>query len=209
MSRQSEASPIEKNEVQTRLLVGLGNPGREYAGTRHNIGFAVLDAFVKRHQLKFSFESKWNAEIAKTDSGLVLMKPMTFMNLSGTAVASYARFFHIVAAETLVVSDDVALPLGGLRLRRHGSAGGQRGLGSVLTHFSTEEVPRLRVGVGESEDSDHPKRSLSNHVLSRFHKEELSHVEESIQRAVDALDYLQREGLDKTMNFYNPKNTTP
>ena len=116
--------------------------------------------------------------------------------------------------ETLVVLDDVALPLGALRFRRSGSAGGQRGLESVLTHFSTQEVPRLRMGVGDSEDaapvsvSISSNRSLSDHVLSRFHDKELPHMEESIQRAVDALDYLQREGLDRTMNFYNPKTST-
>ena len=190
-----------------KLVVGLGNPGREYQGTRHNIGFAALDALASNHGVAFSFASKWNAEIATISSSFVLLKPMTFMNLSGAAVAFYARFFKITAQEILVVLDDVALPLGALRLRRRGSAGGQRGLESVLTHFSTEEVPRLRIGVGPRaealEATDRPQIDLSDFVLSHFHVNELPHVKEAVQHAVDALNYLQREDLDKTMNLYN------
>jgi PTH1 family peptidyl-tRNA hydrolase len=193
-----------------RLIVGLGNPGRQYEETRHNIGFAVVEALATDHDCKFSFSSKWNADIATVSSSLVLMKPMTFMNLSGAAVASYARFFKITAQEILVILDDVALPLGSLRLRRHGSAGGQRGLESVLTHFSTEEVPRMRIGVGPRsevlEAADRPQMELSDFVLSRFHANELPHVKEAVQHAVDALNYLEREDLDKTMNFYNLTN---
>lgn len=192
-----------------RLIVGLGNPGHQYNGTRHNIGFATLDAFALRHGLKFSFDSRWNAEIAKLvtsskdSGGVLLMKPMTFMNLSGTAVASYARFHHISAMETLVVLDDVALPLGNLRLRKNGSAGGQRGLESILTHFSTIEVPRLRLGVASLEGSRDLKKQLSNYVLSRFCQEEVEIVQKAIERAGNALESLLKEDFDKTMNFYN------
>ncbi len=128
------------------------------------------------------------------------------MNLSGTAVAGYARFFHWAAQEALVIVDDVALPLGSLRIRRSGSAGGQRGLESVLTHFSTEEVPRLRIGIGPAADSAHEQSEapLSNYVLARFRDEERDLVEQSIHRAVDAVECLQREGLDIAMNLYNP-----
>lgn len=206
---------FKASETKIRLIVGLGNPGREYDGTRHNIGFAVLDALAKDHGVSFSFESKWNADIAKipavdhVDAHWVLMKPKTFMNLSGTAVACYTRFFHLTPSQTLVVLDDVALPLGRLRLRSSGSAGGQRGLESILTHFSTQEVPRLRLGVSAPEDlskeaPESHSKALSHYVLSRFSKEELPLVEASIKRAVDALEYLRQEGLDKTMNFYNP-----
>ena len=209
------SSILDGPETKIRLVVGLGNPGREYDGTRHNIGFAVLDALAKEHHVSFSFESKWNAEIAKipatdqVDTDWILMKPKTFMNLSGTAAASYARFFHFTAHQVLAVLDDVALPLGKLRLRRSGSAGGQRGLESVLTHFSTQEVPRMRLGVSAPEDSLHTdaeihNSSLSRYVLSPFSKKELPLVEASIRRAVDALKYLRQEDLDKTMNFYNP-----
>ena len=207
--------PIALNKApsQTRLIVGLGNPGKEYNGTRHNIGFAILDALAKRHGSKFSFEAKWNAEVAKIPAistsacDLHLMKPMTFMNLSGTAVSAYVRFFHLSALETLVVLDDVALPLGKLRFRGEGSAGGQRGLESILTHFSTQEVPRLRIGVGSSlKTKEIPSNHLSHYVLSRFSQEESPQVDVSITHALDALEYLHREGLDRTMNFYNSKN---
>ena len=198
-------------EKKVRLIVGLGNPGREYEGTRHNIGFAVINELAQRHQLQFSLETKWNADIARLPaltsnaSDCILMKPRTFMNLSGTAVAGYARFFHWVAQEILVIVDDVALPLGALRIRRSGSPGGQRGLESVLTHFSTEEVPRLRVGIGPAADSAHQQSaaSLSNYVLARFRDEECDLVKQSIHRAVDAVECLQREGLDISMNLYN------
>ncbi|MFZ4116499.1 MAG: aminoacyl-tRNA hydrolase [Chthoniobacterales bacterium] len=196
--------------TKVRLIVGLGNPGREYHGTRHNIGFAVLDALAESHGLHFSFESKWNAEVAKipavssADSDLLLMKPMTFMNLSGTAVASYARFFQLAASQTLVVLDDVALPLGKLRFKAGGSAGGQRGLESILTHFSTQEVPRLRIGVSPLQEEEQAfAKPLSQFVLSRFSTAELTQVEVSIKRATEALEYLFQEGLDRTMNFYN------
>lgn len=192
-----------------RLVVGLGNPGRGYEGTRHNIGFAVLDALARRHKVNFALESTWNAQIAKITappmkgSSLSLMKPMTFMNLSGTAVGSYARFFHYMAMQALVVLDDVALPLGTLRLRRSGSAGGQRGLESILTHFSTEAVPRLRIGVGAPEASGSSEISLSNYVLSRFRKEEMLRVEEAINRAIEAIECVQCEGIDVAMNTFN------
>lgn len=207
--KSPSSDELSQSCESTRLIVGLGNPGREYQETRHNIGFAVLDALAADHGCQFKFDAQWNAEVATVASSFVLMKPMTFMNLSGAAVAAYARYFKITAHETIVVLDDVALPLGALRLRRSGSAGGQRGLESVLTHFSTEEVPRLRLGVGllEKEDQPHEERGdLSQFVLSRFHASELLPMKESVQRAVDALNYLQSEGLDKAMNFYNISN---
>ncbi|MFI0348413.1 MAG: aminoacyl-tRNA hydrolase [Chthoniobacterales bacterium] len=222
-------------EPKVRLIVGLGNPGSEYMGTRHNIGFAVLDVLARRYSSQFSFEKKWNADLVKISatalhqSDFMLMKPKTFMNLSGTAIARYAHFFHWTAMETLVVLDDVSLPLGTLRIRRSGSAGGQRGLESVLAHFSTEEVPRLRVGIGpvnarllsklasadevqeahgaQKSTQNHSEASLSNYVLSRFSTEERDLVEQSICRAVDAIECLQREGLDKAMNLYNAQNS--
>ena len=213
--------PLQRNgsgqqSEAIRLIVGLGNPGREYEGTRHNIGFTILDALAHRHGVNFSFESKWNAQIAKIKPSssqgieLVLMKPMTFMNLSGAAVSTYTRFFHYSAAESLVVLDDVALPLGTVRFRRSGSAGGQRGLESILTHFSTEAVPRLRIGVGAgletSKSLESPEVPLSDYVLSRFRKEEQSLVQETVDRAVEAIECCQRENLETAMNFYN---TTP
>ena len=201
----------DEEKIPLRLVVGLGNPGKEYEGTRHNVGFAVVEAMARHHNASFSFEAKWNAQVAKIPSSslgeppLVLIKPMTFMNLSGTAVGSYARFFHYKALQALVVLDDVALPLGTLRLRRSGSHGGQRGLESILTHFSTEVVPRLRIGVGPLDDI--PAAPLSDYVLSRFHKKETELVDETISRAVEAIECVQQSGLDVAMNSYNASSS--
>jgi len=190
-----------------QLIVGLGNPGKEYEETRHNIGFAVLEILALRLNVNFSKESKWDAHLARYSSSpgseLALMKPTTFMNLSGEAVGKYARFHRIPPAAALIVSDDVSLPLGTLRLRREGGAGGQKGLKSVLMHFATEQVPRLRVGVGGAEGKD-----LSDHVLSRFLPEERTPAMNAISRAADALLCVLNQGMDHAMNLYNA-NTAP
>jgi PTH1 family peptidyl-tRNA hydrolase len=187
-----------------RLIAGLGNPGREYDGTRHNIGFAILDLLAQRLGARFSRESKWDAFVARIpDVDIALLKPTTFMNLSGEAVGEYARFHRIDAASTLVVLDDVALPLGTLRLRRDGGSGGQNGLKSVLIHFSTEQVPRLRVGVGGADSSERGGGDLSSHVLSRFRPEEESAAAEVISRAADAILCALNQGLSHAMNLYN------
>jgi len=186
-----------------RLVAGLGNPGREYEGTRHNVGFDVIDRIASQYGVSFVKESKWDAFIAKVnvDAGqeLILLKPTTFMNLSGDSVGEYARFYRIPSTATLVVLDDVALPLGALRLRTEGGSGGQKGLGSVLIHFATEQVPRLRVGVGKASDG----RDLSSHVLSRFSAEEKIASEEAIARAAAAILCTAREGMIPAMNLYN------
>ena len=191
-----------------RLVAGLGNPGREYQGTRHNIGFAVLDTLAQRLGVSFSKESKWDAYVARVaqapDPDLSLLKPTTYMNLSGEAVGEYARCYRIPPASTLVILDDVSLPLGTLRLRREGGSGGQTGLKSVLVHFTTEQVPRLRVGIGgNSEGGD-----LSGHVLSRFRPEEQILADEAISRAADAAICVLKQGLENAMNLYNATPST-
>ena len=191
-----------------RLVCGLGNPGREYEGTRHNIGFAVLDRIASLLGASFAKETKWDAFVARVpDSDLALLKPTTFMNLSGESACGYARFYRIPAASTLVVLDDVALPLGTLRMRREGGAGGQKGLESVLIHFATEQVPRLRVGVGGASAGT----DLSSHVLSKFRPDEQSSVEETVQRAADAAVCAIRNGMEHAMNLYNatPSSAKP
>ena len=187
------------------LVAGLGNPGLQYEGTRHNIGFAVLDRIASLLNLSFSQESRWDAYVARgvagtTDSILSLLKPTTFMNLSGQAVGSYARFYRIPAASTLIVLDDVALPLGSLRLRREGGSGGQKGLESVLVHFATEKVARLRVGIGGAPTGT---GDLSSHVLSRFRPEERSAVDAVVLRAAEAVICVLRKGIENAMNLYN------
>jgi peptidyl-tRNA hydrolase, PTH1 family len=193
----------DSTSLGLRLIAGLGNPGREYEGTRHNVGFAVLDAIASKLGVSFTKETKWDAWIAKAplDSGeeLVLLKPITFMNLSGESVGEYARFFKLSAHSTLVVLDDVSLPLGTLRIRQEGSSGGQKGLESVLMHFATEQVPRLRVGVGGTAQG----RDLSSHVLSKFAPEEQPEATAAVTRAAEATLCAVRDGLERAMNLYN------
>lgn len=181
-----------------RLIVGLGNPGRQYADTRHNAGFLVLDELARRMAVEFRFESKWDAEVAQC-GGRLLMKPQTFMNLSGAAVGNYAKYFRLDPSEVLVILDDVAFPLGEMRLRRTGSPGGHNGLESVLMHLATEAVPRLRFGIGAAGSS------LHDHVLGKFHPDEREDLFVSVGRAADAVDYANAHGLEAAMNIYNQK----
>jgi len=134
------------DETRIRLVAGLGNPGREYQRTRHNVGFMVLDRLAADAQLPWDYSEKWGAAWAKTN--VILIKPATYMNRSGQPLAAIANFYKIAASEILVVLDDFALPLGRLRLRAQGSSGGHNGLESVFEHFGTEEIARLRIGIG-------------------------------------------------------------
>jgi PTH1 family peptidyl-tRNA hydrolase len=179
-----------------RLIVGLGNPGREYADTRHNVGFMILDLLAARAGAKFRAEKAWQAEIARVDD-VWLCKPQTYMNLSGQSVRPLSQFYKLDPAQVLVVLDDVALPLGRLRLRPEGSAGGHNGLKSIIEHFGTPAVPRLRVGIGAA---DH---AMTDHVLGRFTLEEKPALDQSLDRALEAIACLRDRGLAATMNAYN------
>lgn len=185
----AEVAPI-------RLIAGLGNPGREYQRTRHNIGFMVLDRLAADAQLRWDYSGKWNAGWAKGD--VVMVKPATFMNRSGEAVAAIANFYKIAAQEVLVVLDDLALPLGRLRVRIQGSSGGHNGLESVIEHFGTEAVPRLRIGIGAA-----PSRGSIDYVLGRFFEEEKPLVDATIKRAAEAVKCAVDKGLFAAMNVFN------
>lgn len=182
-----------------RLVACLGNPGAQYAGTRHNAGFLVGDELARRSLCAFSFDRKWNAETAPC-GGRTLMKPQTFMNLSGESVGEFARYYKIPANQILVVLDDTALPLGHVRIRKSGTAGGHNGLESILVHLGTEAVPRLRVGVGAPD-----RASLEDHVLGRFGDDEIPAVQRGIQRAADAFECANAHGIDAAMNTFNQK----
>jgi PTH1 family peptidyl-tRNA hydrolase len=189
-----------ENAAVFRLLAGLGNPGREHYGTRHNVGFLVAEELARRAAAVFRFDPKWNAEVAVC-GGRVLMKPQTYMNLSGEAVGGYARYFKLQSDEVFVVLDDVSLPLGALRMRKSGSAGGHNGLESVLVHFATENVPRLRVGIGAPDG-----RPLHDHVLGAFSEDEKPAVERAVSLAADAFEFANAHGIDAAMNRFNQKN---
>jgi len=182
-----------------RLVAGLGNPGREYLGTRHNVGFLIADELARRSACSFAFDAKWNSEVAAC-GGRSLMKPQTFMNLSGEAVGGYSRYFKLEREQVLVIIDDVSLPLGTLRLRRSGTAGGHNGLESVLIHLGSESVPRLRVGIGAPDG-----RPLHDHVLGKFEASEQPALEEAVSRAADAFEFSNAHGLESAMNQFNQK----
>ena len=187
-----------------RLLVGLGNPGREYSGTRHNVGFMVLDRLAAAMGATFRADKKWQADTA-SNGGVWLLKPQTYMNLSGESVSALARFYQIEPARVLVVLDDMALPMGRLRLRERGSHGGHNGLRSIVDHLGTQDVPRLRVGIGSSEPG-----AAVGHVLGRFAVDERPLVEQSLDRAVEAIRFAQENDLPSAMNKFNINTpTTP
>jgi peptidyl-tRNA hydrolase, PTH1 family len=183
-----------------KVIVGLGNPGAQYKGTRHNIGFAVIDEIARRAAVGFE-SAPAEAVIAKwrrPEGGVLLVKPLTFMNLSGQAIGEIARYFKIDLPDVLIVVDEVQLPLGRLRARARGSAGGHNGLKSVIAHLG-DDFSRLRIGVGRGEG----QRDLADHVLSRFEKEEAAEVERMTTRAADAAEMFITSGIEAVMNAFN------
>jgi len=184
-----------------KLIVGLGNPGRSYHGTRHNVGFAVADEVARRLEAGFE-HGRANALTARAGTGAaarLVVKPLTMMNLSGEAVAGLAHFYKVDPSDIIVVADDVNLPLGRLRIRESGSAGGHNGFRSIISCLGSEAFPRLRVGVGRGD----PRRDLADHVLARFDPDESVEVERAIARAADAVDLFLAEGIKAAMNRFN------
>jgi peptidyl-tRNA hydrolase, PTH1 family len=190
-----------------KLIVGLGNPGREYRETRHNVGFMVVEEIARRHGIGWAAGP---SQIAETLVGkkfgaepLMLAKPLTYMNLSGDAVAGLTRYFDIAHEDLFVVVDEAALPFGKLRARARGSAGGHNGLKSVIDRLGTTEFSRLRLGVGRGDG----RRDLADHVLAKFEKGEQADLETLITKAADAAEMFAAEGIAKVMNAYNPDAT--
>jgi len=186
-----------------RLVVGLGNPGRRYRGTRHNVGFEVVERLARRWGVRFRAEGQ--AEVAQAEVGgepVLLAKPLTFMNLSGQAVAELVRRWGLAPNQVLVVYDDMDLPVGAIRVRARGTAGGHRGMASVLEGLGTLEIPRVRVGIGR------PGSDAVDHVLSRFEPAERAQVEEAVERAADAVEVALRDGIHRAMDRFN-RRTAP
>ena len=184
------------------LLVGLGNQGDKYDNTRHNVGFAAIDQLAE--ELKVPVQKlKYRALTQTVELGgakVLLMKPITYMNLSGEAVGEAARFFKIPADRVLVLSDDVSLPVGKLRIRKGGSAGGHNGLKSIIQHLGTDQFPRVKIGVGEK---PHPDYDMADWVLGKFTGEDLKTITQAIQRAGKAAECYIQNGPDKAMNQFN------
>ncbi|MGD0089038.1 MAG: aminoacyl-tRNA hydrolase [Planctomycetota bacterium] len=216
-----------------KLIVGLGNPGGNYARTRHNVGFRVADLLAEqlgagfdrnkfkgeyaeaslprlRHAPKPAAAARGPADEAESeDTRLLLVKPQTFMNLSGETVAAFAGYFKISLADVLVVADDVALPLGQLRLRRGGSDGGHNGLKDISLRLGGKSYARLRVGIGGREAGvERPAPDLAEHVLSRFSVEEADKLEVKLELAAEACLSWAQEGIEAAMNKYNAKEKT-
>ena len=183
-----------------KAVVGLGNPGAQYKGTRHNVGFAVLDELARRASVEFesapadALMARWR----RADEPVLLVKPLTYMNLSGQAIGELSRYFKIEPVDLLVVVDEVQLPLGKLRARARGSAGGHNGLKSVIAHLG-DNYGRLRLGVGRGDS----QRDLADHVLARFDKDEAAEAERMTLRATDASEMFIASGIEAVMNRFN------
>ena len=186
------------------LIVGLGNPGRQYEHTRHNAGFDVMDALAEKYNISIS-ESGHKALFGKGMIGgqkVILAKPQTFMNLSGESVAELLHYYKIdPEEELLVIFDDISLAPGNIRIRKKGSAGGHNGIKNIIAHLGTQEFQRIRIGVGEK-----PKEyDLADYVLGRFSAEDRKLVEEAFANAADAVRLMVQGKTDEAMNLYNRK----
>ncbi len=184
-----------------KLIAGLGNPTPQYEGTRHNVGFEVLDLMAEQYQIPLDtakhkgFYGKGRIE----GQQVILLKPMTFMNLSGESVAEAARYFKIAPEDVIVVYDDINLDVGKLRIRPKGSAGGHNGMKNIISHLGTDAFPRIRIGVGMKP----PRMDLAAYVLSRFSTEERALMEAAYDKACQAAVLLLQDQMDKAMNAYN------
>jgi len=186
------------------LIVGLGNPGAEYAKTRHNAGFAVVEILAGRWKAGWTSERKFNARLARAERNgvrVLLSQPQTFMNLSGEAVGALVNFYRLPRplAGLLVVVDDVDLPLGEIRLRAGGGSGGHHGLESVEQHLGTDAYARLRLGIGRADGA----REITGHVLGRFDAAETARMEKVLVRAADQVECWLADGIEKAMNQFN------
>ncbi len=183
------------------LIAGLGNPGAQYEKTRHNAGFRVVDAYAQ--QKGADFQSWQNlgkyAKVSVSGHEVLLAKPETYMNLSGQLVSGLARFYKIPPQQLLICFDDISLPLGDIRLRASGSAGGQKGMKHIIEQLGTDKIARLRVGIGPKPEY----MDAADYVLGKFAKAEIPTLESAISRATEALDVYLSDGLEKAMNLFN------
>ena len=185
------------------LIVGLGNPGAEYARTRHNAGFLVVEEVAARASAHWNLETKFDARVAKADRDgrrILFAEPQTFMNASGEAVGALVSFYRVTPSRLLVIADDADLPLGEIRLRAKGSSGGHHGLESIEQHVGSREFARLKVGIGRTKDG---RREITNYVLGKFSSEEKLLLEKVLQRASDQAECWVADGIEKAMNRFN------
>ena len=185
-----------------KLVVGLGNKGREYENTRHNMGFMLIDRYLQYKNITDKFKEKFNAIYIETtinNEKVIFIKPMTYMNNSGIAVRAFIDFYKLNSEDILVISDDLDLDLGKFRLRRNGSSGGHNGLKSIISHLGTDNFKRLRIGISNDEDD------VINYVLSKFSKKELNEIDIMFDTLVDVLDDYFVMDFTFLMSKYNRK----
>ncbi|HLO52416.1 MAG TPA: aminoacyl-tRNA hydrolase [Kamptonema sp.] len=203
----NEATP-PKVLIIPQLIVGLGNPEPKYNRTRHNIGFAAVDALANSWQIPLSENRKFQAEFGEgmgpQRDKIRLLKPLTYMNLSGQAIRAAIDWYKLPPESVLTVYDDMDLPVGRLRLRLSGSAGGHNGMKSAIAHLGTDKFPRLRIGIGKPQSSSHDKETIS-HVLGKFSPEESQLMDKVLKLVVEAVELSQKQGVEKAMSLYNSR----
>ena len=196
-----------------RLVVGLGNPGQRYAGTRHNVGFMALELLASKESVRFKATAKLQGELAEVGFGssrMRLLMPQTYMNESGRSIRAAMDWFDLSADQVLVLVDDMDLPLGRLRLRAKGSAGGHNGLKSTIQHLGTQDFARLRIGIGAPGSSPEERRARTvSHVLGSFHQSEQPLLKDVLNEVLHGLDLIQRQGLERAGNRLNGVNLAP
>jgi len=191
------------------LIAGLGNPGKDYGRTRHNVGFMVVERLAREWKANWSSESRFKARLAQADyerRKALLCEPQTYMNLSGEAVVAVANFYKVPVADTLVVVDDADLPLGQVRLRPSGSSGGHHGLDSIERHLGTRQYPRLRIGIGRQPGG---AREITGYVLGRFSESETGLLEMVLSRVTSQISCWLSWGIQKAMNEFNGAVSAP
>ena len=195
--------------VIPQLIVGLGNPEPKYEQTRHNIGFAAVDALAHVWQIPLVENRKFQAEFGEGKDRQVdkirLLKPLTYMNNSGQAIRAVTDWYKLQPESVLVIYDDMDLPLGKIRLRLSGSAGGHNGMKSAIAHLGTQNFPRLRIGIGKPHNTPKDNPTVS-HVLGRFSPDETQIVAETLQLVIGAIELSRKQGVEKAMNTYNNRN---
>lgn len=186
-----------------KLIVGLGNIGREYENTKHNIGFMVADELAKRWNVGFD-KTERHAMFAeyRNPEKIYLIKPTTYMNLSGVAVGEWANFYHMEIEDIAIISDDMDIPVGTIRIRKKGSAGGHNGLKSVGQHLGTMDFPRFKIGIGHPA---HENKAVISHVLNAFHGDDKEAIAKAVQTMADAVECWLKENIDVAMNRFNTK----
>ena len=187
---------------QWHLIVGLGNPGDEYAQTRHNAGFLLVETLAERWHASWSAAKKFQSRMARGRRGeqqVLLCQPLTFMNVSGEAVTAVVDFYHVLPSQLIVAVDDADLPLGEIRLRPRGSSGGHHGLESIEQHLGTREFARLRIGIGRKDGA----REITGHVLGKFNKTEMAVMKKVLMAAADQMECWLDAGIQKAMNQFN------